>query len=59
MGKTLKIDANTIGVQRGKFAPVAVELDLEQPILPRFRINDEWQKVEYENLPQFVFPAEE
>lgn len=55
IGPVVKIDPNTITVQRGKFARIAVELDLQQPLVSQFNLEGRIQKVEYENLPTICF----
>ncbi|CAI9101541.1 OLC1v1038890C1 [Oldenlandia corymbosa var. corymbosa] len=55
LGRTIKIDENTSNAGRGKFAKIAVELDLTQPLTPSFQIKDKWQAVEYEGLPSICY----
>ncbi|CAI0393093.1 unnamed protein product [Linum tenue] len=54
-GKTIRIDPNTLTVQRGKFARMAIEIDVSKPLRTRFWLDGHWQAVEYENLPQLCF----
>ncbi|CAI0410917.1 unnamed protein product [Linum tenue] len=54
-GKTIRIDLNTLTVQRGKFARMAIEIDVSKPLRTRFWLDGHWQAVEYENLPQLCF----
>ncbi|KDO44000.1 hypothetical protein CISIN_1g046515mg, partial [Citrus sinensis] len=51
----IKIHYNTIMAQRGKFARLAVELDLPKPLVSQFNLEGRIQKVEYENLPMICF----
>ncbi|CAL1381755.1 unnamed protein product [Linum trigynum] len=51
IGRTIKLDYHTLTQQRAKFARLAVEVDLTKHLVPRIWLDDEWQKVEYENLP--------
>ncbi|CAI9115081.1 OLC1v1015915C1 [Oldenlandia corymbosa var. corymbosa] len=50
VGRTLKIDEKNLNANRGKFARAAVELNLNEPLSPIFKIEDRWQGVEYEGL---------
>ncbi|CAI0431003.1 unnamed protein product [Linum tenue] len=55
IGRTIKLDYHTLNQQRAKFARIAVEVDLSKPLVPRIYLDEEWQKVEYENLPAVCF----
>ncbi|CAI0408252.1 unnamed protein product [Linum tenue] len=55
IGRTIKLDFHTLNLQRAKFARIAVEVDLSKPLVPRIWLDDAWQKVEYENLPEVCF----
>ncbi|CAN1259077.1 hypothetical protein LINPERPRIM_LOCUS10068 [Linum perenne] len=55
LGRTVKIDYNTQHAERGKFARMAVEIDLNQPLAPVIKLDGVWQDVEYENLPALCF----
>ncbi|CAI0417586.1 unnamed protein product [Linum tenue] len=55
IGRTIKLDYHTLTQQRAKFARIAVEVDISRPLVPRIWLDDEWQKVEYENLPEVCF----
>ncbi|CAI0428987.1 unnamed protein product [Linum tenue] len=55
IGRTIKLDYHTLNQQRAKFARIAVEVDLDKPLVPRIFLDDGWQKVEYENLPIVCF----
>ena len=48
--KPLKIDYTTKAGSRGKFACVAMELDLRKPLVSRINIDGRLQNVEYEDL---------
>lgn len=52
VGKVIRVDYNTSGLQRGKFARIAVNIDLKQPLVSKFTIDGEEFKVEYENLSE-------
>ncbi|CAL1411640.1 unnamed protein product [Linum trigynum] len=55
IGRTIKLDYHTLTQQRAKFARLAVEVDLSRPLVPRIWLDDDWQAVEYENLPAVCF----
>ncbi|CAI0627580.1 unnamed protein product [Linum tenue] len=55
IGRTIKLDYHTLTRQRAKFARLAVEVDLSKPLVPRIWLDDEWQRVEFENLPVVCF----
>ncbi|CAI0393616.1 unnamed protein product [Linum tenue] len=55
IGRTIKLDYHTLTQQRAKFARLAVEVDLSKQLVPRIWLDDAWQKVEYENLPEVCF----
>ncbi|CAL1408400.1 unnamed protein product [Linum trigynum] len=55
IGRTIKLDYHTLTQQRAKFARLAVEVDLSRPLVPRIWLDDDWQPVEYENLPTVCF----
>lgn len=49
--KFIKIDYNTKEAQRGKFALMAVELDLRKPLISKILVDERIRPVEYEDLP--------
>ncbi|CAN1131438.1 hypothetical protein LINPERHAP2_LOCUS6403 [Linum perenne] len=55
IGKTVKIDFNTQRAERGKFARIAIEINLDEPIPPVVLLDGVIQKVEYENMPTLCF----
>ncbi|CAI0460517.1 unnamed protein product [Linum tenue] len=55
IGRTIKLDYHTEHLERGKFARLAVELDMTKPLATRIRLDGAWQQVTYENLPQICF----
>ncbi|CAL1357659.1 unnamed protein product [Linum trigynum] len=55
IGRTIKLDFHTLNRQRAKFSRLAVEVDLGKHLVPRIWLDEEWQKVEYENLPTVCF----
>lgn len=50
IGKTIKVDKNTLKTERGKYARICVEVDLKNPLLAMFEINNRIYKIEYEGL---------
>jgi hypothetical protein len=50
IGKTVKVDRNTLSQERGKYARVYVEVELNKPLLAMFELKNEVYKVEYEGL---------
>ncbi|CAN1195901.1 hypothetical protein LINPERHAP2_LOCUS43314 [Linum perenne] len=53
--RTIKIDFNTQRAERGKFARIAIELDLNEPLLPVVMLDGAPQSIEYESLPTLCF----
>ena len=50
IGRPIKVDTNTLKVERGKFARVCVEVDLTMPVVGKIWVNSHWYKVQYEGL---------
>ncbi|KAJ7976148.1 reverse transcriptase [Quillaja saponaria] len=55
IGKLIKCDKTTESSERGKFARICVEVNLNQPFVPRVKIGRSWRKVEYEGLHSICF----
>ncbi|KAE8704604.1 hypothetical protein F3Y22_tig00110450pilonHSYRG00928 [Hibiscus syriacus] len=55
IGKVIKVDYNANAGGRGRFARLAVVVDLLKPLLPCLGIDGRIQKLEYEGLPQICF----
>ncbi|CAI0419812.1 unnamed protein product [Linum tenue] len=55
IGRTIKLDYDTLTQQRAKFARPAVEVDISKHLVPRIWLDDDWKSVEYENLPVVCF----
>ncbi|XP_039036627.1 uncharacterized protein LOC120173595 [Hibiscus syriacus] len=55
IGRVIKIDYNTKAGERGKFARVAVVIDLNKPLILCVGIDDFIQQIEYEGLQQICF----
>lgn len=46
IGKPVKVDEHTLKVERGHFARVCVEIDLNQPVVGKICVKGIWYKVE-------------
>ncbi|KAA3486878.1 LINE-1 reverse transcriptase isogeny [Gossypium australe] len=55
VGKVVKLDMNTDNKARGRFARMAVYVDLEKPLVSQILINGRKQNVEYESLSTIYF----
>ncbi|XP_012453513.2 uncharacterized protein LOC105775549 [Gossypium raimondii] len=55
VGKVVKLDMNTNSRTRGRFARLAVYVDLEKPLVSHILINGRKQNVEYESLSTICF----
>ncbi|KAL4362829.1 hypothetical protein GQ457_04G015580 [Hibiscus cannabinus] len=55
IGPVIKIDYQTESGCRGRFARMAVSLDLRKPLVSKLFINGRLQVVEYESLPTICF----
>ncbi|CAL1375310.1 unnamed protein product [Linum trigynum] len=55
IGRTIKLDYHTEHMERGKFARIAVELDMSKPLPTRIWLDGFWQQVLYENLPTICY----
>ncbi|KAJ8898805.1 hypothetical protein K2173_007230 [Erythroxylum novogranatense] len=55
VGKVIRVDYNTSELQRGRFAQLAIIVDLDKPLVPKFYIDGEEFSVEYENLDNICF----
>ncbi|CAI0402748.1 unnamed protein product [Linum tenue] len=55
LGRTVKLDYHTEHMERGKFARIAVELDMNKPLKTHIRLDRLWQQVVYEILPKICF----
>ncbi|KAK9139749.1 hypothetical protein Scep_009430 [Stephania cephalantha] len=51
----MRIDHNSSLSDRGKFARIAVELDLFKPQVSKCRVADEWLTTEYDWIPQICY----
>nr|GLL45962.1 uncharacterized protein LOC109164864 [Ipomoea trifida] len=59
VGTPLKLDMTTTGVQRGKFARGAVEIDLTKPVVAVVMVDDVPRRVEFEGLHVICFDCGE
>jgi hypothetical protein len=50
VGKTVKVDKNTLTHERGKYARLCVQVDLSKPVLGMFTIKGRKYNIEYEGL---------
>jgi hypothetical protein len=50
VGKTMKVDKNTLTQERGKYARLCVQVDLTKPLLAMFTIKGRKYNIEYEGL---------
>jgi hypothetical protein len=50
IGTPVKVNTNTLNVERGRFARICVEIDLTKPVVGKVWINGHWYKVQYEGL---------
>ncbi|KAL4277927.1 hypothetical protein GQ457_03G002210 [Hibiscus cannabinus] len=55
IGKIIKIDYNTEEGKRGRFARIAVVIDLNKPLIPNLIIDGKRQIIEYEGLPMICY----
>ncbi|KAL4278157.1 hypothetical protein GQ457_03G033120 [Hibiscus cannabinus] len=55
IGKIIKIDYNTKEGKRGRFARIAVVIDLNKPLVPSLVIDDKRQITKYEGLPMICY----
>jgi hypothetical protein len=55
IGKTVKVDKNTLFQERGKYASICVEVELNKPLLAMFELKDRIYKIEYEGLHMLCF----
>ncbi|KAL4278310.1 hypothetical protein GQ457_03G020200 [Hibiscus cannabinus] len=55
VGRVIKVDYNTKAGERGKFARLAIMVDLKKPITSCIGIDNFVQKIEYEGLQQICY----
>jgi len=46
----IRVDMNTRNVERGRFAKICVEVDLDKPVVGKICTKDHWYNIEYEGL---------
>lgn len=55
IGKTVKVDKNTISREIGKYVRLCIQVNLMKPLLAKFSIKGRHYKVEYEGLHLLCF----
>ncbi|XP_016706963.1 uncharacterized protein [Gossypium hirsutum] len=55
IGNVVKVDYNTIDGTRGKFARVAVVVDISKPLVPFIGVDRKKQTIVYESLPSIYY----
>ena len=55
IGTLLKIDARTRDNVRGRFARLCVQIDIDQPLVPKIRVGDIVQRIQYEGVSAICF----
>lgn len=50
VGRPVKVDRNTLKVERGLFARICIKVGLTQPVVGKVWLKGHWYKVEYEGL---------
>ncbi|XP_019188289.1 PREDICTED: uncharacterized protein LOC109182593 [Ipomoea nil] len=55
VGKTIKVDKTTAGIERVRFARAAVEIDLRKPLGSMVVVDEVFQKVSFEGLHTICF----
>ncbi|XP_057451901.1 uncharacterized protein LOC130743687 [Lotus japonicus] len=50
VGTPIRVDMNTVDMQRRKYARICVEIDLNKPVLGRVGLRGVWYNIEYEGL---------
>lgn len=50
VGKPVRVDTNTLKVERGRFTRICVVIDLTKPVVGIVCINGYWHKVQYEDV---------
>ncbi|GMY25615.1 hypothetical protein FCV25MIE_20857 [Fagus crenata] len=55
LGTLLKVEARTVDGERGRFARLCIQIDLDQPLTPMVHIGDINQRVQYEGISAICF----
>ncbi|KAL8150346.1 LOW QUALITY PROTEIN: hypothetical protein V2J09_020154 [Rumex salicifolius] len=55
IGKVLKIDKTTTMGERGRYTRMCIEINLEMPLLSKFRMNGRVWKIQYERFKMICF----
>ncbi|CAN1171382.1 hypothetical protein LINPERHAP2_LOCUS29527 [Linum perenne] len=55
IGKTVRVDNTTLFGNRGNYARLCVEIDLNKPLISKYRLRRRVRRVEYEGLHEICF----
>ncbi|KAI9128174.1 hypothetical protein K1719_001167 [Acacia pycnantha] len=55
LGEVVKIDYMTEMLGHGKYARIAILVNLQQPLIPRIKVDGKMYGIEYEGLPHICF----
>ncbi|KAJ7962302.1 Zinc ion binding nucleic acid binding protein [Quillaja saponaria] len=55
IGKILKVDKATQDSERGKFARICIEIELDKPLIPKIKIGKKWRRIEYKGYHMICF----
>lgn len=55
VGQPIKLDEMTMFASRGRYARMCVQVNIDQPLLTKIQIRDEFIHVEYEGLPTICY----
>ncbi|XP_074289440.1 uncharacterized protein LOC141614592 [Silene latifolia] len=55
IGTVIRIDKNTEMAERGQFTRMSIEVNLEKPLLSKFRLNKKVYHIQYEGLRMICF----
>lgn len=55
IGRPVKVDEATLQATHGKYAHIYVEVDFSKPLLSKFRLGKQVQRIEYESIHLICF----
>ncbi|KAJ4841014.1 hypothetical protein Tsubulata_034619, partial [Turnera subulata] len=55
IGRLVRLDHNTEEALRGRYARVALEIDLSKPLQSQVFVDNTWYNISYENIPDICF----
>ncbi|XP_074287666.1 uncharacterized protein At4g02000-like [Silene latifolia] len=55
IGNVVRIDKNTEMAERGQFTRMSIEVDIDKPLLSKFRLNKKVYHIQYEGLRMICF----